>query len=267
MRRDALVHGAQGGQFQLLATDGRARRDVRHRLRAGYDERSLMGAGQEIAGEDLRAGVRLLRRNDDKTRQVAIQRAQAVADPRADARPREVERARMHAERRVVMIRVRGVHRTDQRDVVHALGHVWKQRTDLRAAFAVRRKIPLRAFQKNALVTGPVLDLRMVQFHLLAVIANERRLGVEAVHVRHAAGHEQEDHAFRLRRKLRCARRQRIGIVGQQLLHDPRKQQRPGDGGLQEAAARESVVGSHGSIPLMIQSRQRNSLPANSTRT
>ena len=82
----------------------------------------------------------------------------------ADARARLRERAGVHAERRVVMIRVAGVHRADERDVIHALRDVWKERADFRAAGPVFGKFPLRPFQKDLLITRAAFDLGSVCF-------------------------------------------------------------------------------------------------------
>ena len=56
---------------------------VGDRVLAGHDARALVVGGQEVVGEDLRAGVGQVRRDDDERRQVLVDRAQAVADPRA----------------------------------------------------------------------------------------------------------------------------------------------------------------------------------------
>ena len=63
-----------------------------------------MIGGQEVVVEDLRAGVGHLRREHDERRQILVHRAEAVADPRADARPREEERAGVDAERGLVVL-------------------------------------------------------------------------------------------------------------------------------------------------------------------
>ena len=236
-----FIQRLQRGELERLATGGRARRDVGDRLRAGHDERSLMRAGEEVVRIDLRARVGLLGRDDHEGRQIAVHRAQPVAHPRPEARAREGERAGVHAERGVVMIRVRGVQRADERELVHARRDVREQRADLGAALPVPRELPLRALEKNALVAGAVLDFGMVGLDLLAVIAREGGLGIEGVHVRDAAGHEQKNHALGLGGKLRRERRERITAVGEQLPHDAGKQQRTSDGGLEETAAGEGA--------------------------
>ena len=73
--------------------------------------RSARGRARHASPDGSRAGSRdaqtwppaygQLRREHDERRQVPIHRAQAVADPRADARPGERERAGVHAERRL----------------------------------------------------------------------------------------------------------------------------------------------------------------------
>ena len=200
-----------------------------------------MGAGEEVAGVHLRAGVGLLRGDDDKRRQVAVERPQAVADPRADARPGEGERPGVHAERGVVMVGVGGVHRADHRDIVDMLGHMGEERAHLGAAGAVRGKLPLRPLEVDPLVTGSILDLGMIGLDLLAVIARERWLGIEGVDVRHATGHEQKDHLLRLRERRREPRLERIAhrcaaIGPEEIGDDPVEQERSCHGGAEKMA-------------------------------
>ena len=108
----------------------------------------------------------------------------------------------MHSERCVVVVRVPRVHRTYQRDVIDAGGHVGKERTDLSAALTMLGKLPLRTLEKNLFVSRPILDLRMVCLDLLAVIASQGRLGVEGIDMGYPSGHEQEDHPLGLSRKM-----------------------------------------------------------------
>jgi hypothetical protein len=112
-----------------------------------------------------------------------------------------------------------------------------EQRADLGAALALRSELPLRPLEKDAFVTRTVLDLGMVGFDLLAVIAGQFWFWIERVDVRNAPGHKQEDDVLRLCRKVWLSSGQRIPAVGQQLLHDPRKHQRAGGCRSNELAA------------------------------
>ena len=63
---------------------------------------------------------------DHEGRQIAILRAQPIAHPRPNRRPRECHRARVHTERRLRVVVVIAAHRADQTDVIHALADVRK---------------------------------------------------------------------------------------------------------------------------------------------
>ena len=67
------------------AAEGSRRAQVGDRLGAGDDPRALVAGGQEVGAPDLPAGVGQLRGEHDEGRQILVERAQAVADPRADA--------------------------------------------------------------------------------------------------------------------------------------------------------------------------------------
>ncbi len=245
-----LVHLTQRGEFELLAVCRQTRCDIRDGFRPGHDERALIRSRQEVARKDLSARVGLLRRDDDEAGQIAVQRTEAISHPRAHAGPRLRERARVHTKRGVVVVRVRGVHRANQRDVVHAASDVRKQRAHLRAALPVLRKLPLRSLQINALVTRPAFDLGMVGLDLLAVALHQLRLRIKAVHVRDTAGHEEEDDVLRLRREMRFLGCERVGAVREQSLHDARENERSGGGGAEELASRDGW-GVHGLLHLI----------------
>ncbi|MEZ6119141.1 MAG: hypothetical protein R3C28_21575 [Pirellulaceae bacterium] len=54
----------------------------------------------------------------------------------------------MHAECRVVVIRMGRMHRANPGDVIHALGDMRKQRADFGPTLAVRLELPLRPLEK-----------------------------------------------------------------------------------------------------------------------
>ena len=103
---------------------------------------ALMIGRQKIIVEDLRSGVRHLRRQGNERRQILIDRSQPVTDPGSDAGPREEKRTGVHAERRVVVLVVIPVHRLDDTDVVHAFPQIRKQITDQRATLAAGLEFP-----------------------------------------------------------------------------------------------------------------------------
>ena len=223
-----LVAPAQCRQLQLLQFARHARRDVGHRVAARYNARALMCSRQKVRAPDLSPGVGRVRGYHDERRQVLVFRPQPVAHPGADARARHGERTGVHTERGVVVVRVAGVHAVDERDVIHAPGHLREKRADLLATLAVPLELPLGCLEKNPLVAGPVLDFGMPPLgDLLAVFAVELRLVVERVEMRHAAAQVDENDAPGLRRKMSLPRRILVGLlrphhVGNQRRHHHR---------------------------------------------
>ncbi len=266
-----LVQLGQGGQLALLEAEfGHPRPDVAERLGAGDNQRPLMAARQEVRRPHLAARVGRVRGQDQERRQIAVERAQPVADPGTDARPGKVERAGVHAQGGVVMVGVVAVHRADDADVVHAAGDVGKQLADLGAALAVRLEAPLRFLEEQLLVAGPVARFRMIQGHLLAVVGMQAGFGVEGIDVRHAAAQEEEDHALCLAGEVRWPRCQRIKRVGcgcvsrQQLAQHAGQQRRGGKGGAEKSPAGWVAAWFKHRLS---QSTKRNSLLLSSTRT
>ena len=113
------------------------------------------------------------------------------------------------------MIRMRRVHRTDDRDVVDALCRFRKQRADFGAATTVRSEFPLRSFQVDLFVARSVFDFRMIGLDLLAVIASQRWFRIPRVNVRNAARHKQKDDSPGLRGEVSLVFCQRIVTIGQ----------------------------------------------------
>ena len=122
------------------------------------------------------------------------------------------------------MVRVRGVHRTNQRDVIHASGDVRKKRADFGTALTIWFEFPLRLLQKDSFIAGPVLDLRVVGFDFHTMLLRQFGPWIERIDVRDTACHEQKDDVLGLGWKVRLARDQRITTIGQQMLHDARKE-------------------------------------------
>ena len=92
---------------------------VEHRIAARAEAHALVIGGQEAAAPEAReqrlVGIQRLRLREhhDERRQVPILAAQAVADPRAHARPARLLAAALdERDRRIVIDRVR-VHRLD----------------------------------------------------------------------------------------------------------------------------------------------------------
>ena len=85
-------------------------------------------------------------------------RAQAVADPRADARPGDEERAGVDGERGLEVLVVVGGHRADEADVVHLVAEVREEVADQRAALAAAAELPARLEQRPLSQRQPAAD-------------------------------------------------------------------------------------------------------------
>ena len=155
----------------------------------------------------------------------------------------------MHPQRRVVVIGMTRMHRTDERDVIRLIGDVREQIAHFDSALAARRKLPVGPLQKNLFVAGPIASFRMIKNHLLPMVGNQLRLGIERINVRNSATHEQENHRLGLRRKMRVARCDRVvcisldagsratGIGREKLAQKTGHQHRTRDGRLHELSA------------------------------
>ena len=182
-----------GEQPQLgLLNLGRRRsaRQVANRFGPGPNADALVRDGQEVRTPRLRAGVRKIRGQHHERREVLIDGSQPVADPRADAGPLDGERPGMNARRRLKVLEMPALERTNHTQIVDTLRQMRKQLADLRAAPAVTLERELRAEQRPPFVQ-------------LSGIRGEFRFVVERFEVRHAARHEQEDHPLGPPRKVR----------------------------------------------------------------
>jgi hypothetical protein len=182
--------------------------DVGDRLLQVIDEGPLIRGRQEAAAPE-RSALRGLRwAEHDEAGQVLVLAAQAVEEPGTEARPGEGLLARVHLQAGAVVIDVVGDHRADEAKIVHASGDVREQFADGRAALAVAGEAPWGSEQIPRLRS---LQLWLGERERLALHLGELRLRIEQVHVRWAAGHEEEDDALRFRGKLRRLHRERVG--------------------------------------------------------
>ena len=168
------------------------------------DDRSLVSRGQEAIGEVVEAARWDQSAIDHHVAgQFVVDAAQAVGRPRAHARPPLQSRAGVE---KIVGVGVLGEfarHRADDRQFIDDRAHVRKQFAHRDAALAVGLKLP-RARQHRA----DVVELRGVDLEervrILAGMVLERRLWIEAVDLRHAAVHVEEDHARRPARMVQA---------------------------------------------------------------
>jgi len=76
------VEAVEQAEFERLEfRRRRAADEIRDRLRARDHARAGMDAGEKVGAENLRAGIRKLRREDDERREIPVFRPQPVAHP------------------------------------------------------------------------------------------------------------------------------------------------------------------------------------------
>ena len=176
------------------------------------DERPLVHRRQKRVVPQRRPHRRRrLRAEDDVAGQVVVDRAEAVGEPGADRRTADLRVPGVHHQHRRLVVRDVGVHRADEADVVGAAADVREQLADVHAALAVLLERERRTHQRAGLPLGRHRSAGQ----RLAVVLVEHRLGIEAVHLREPAVHEQEDDVLRLRRVMQPA-------VGERRLLAPR---------------------------------------------
>ena len=158
------------------------------------DERALVHRRQEGAVPQRRAHRRRhVGTEHHEARQVLVVGAEAVGEPRAERWAADLGVAGVHHQHRRLVVRDVGVHGADEADVVGAAADVRKQLAHLHAALAVLLERERRLEQAPGLPFGR--DVPAGQ--RLPVVLVEHRLGVEAVDLRQAAVHEQEDDVLR----------------------------------------------------------------------
>ena len=185
--------------------------EVEDRRALGAEDRALVlgrhVAARPVLGAADRPAARV--EHDDEAGQVLVHAAQAVVDPRAEARAAGEDLARVHLQHRRAVDRRVGGHRVQEGDVIDARGQVREQVADPLAALAVLLELPLRPDDPALVLLAAAAE--GLHLHGLAVQAVQLRLVVERIDVAGPAVHEQEDHALRLGGEVRLLRRQRIG--------------------------------------------------------
>ena len=179
-------------------------------------------SGPEVAGAVrplAAAAVAGRRAEDDVLRQVLVERAQAVADPRADGRERAFARmpAGVPGELRAVVV-VDGPQRADDGEVVGARADVLPPVADLQAALAVllvagvaapmsTLRLPCDGLTPTTSLSfsGSRTSLYGVSSIDLAGVLVQLRLDVEALDVADAAAEEDPDDRLGLGREVRPA--------------------------------------------------------------
>ena len=109
-----LVHVVEHDPLELPERHGTLRRaQVGNRLGSRDDPNTLMDRRQEAAVPDLSPGVGKMLAEHDVGGQVGVERAQTMADPRAQAGHRHGGRARVHRQHSLKMFHDVGMERAD----------------------------------------------------------------------------------------------------------------------------------------------------------
>ncbi len=150
----------------------------------GIDVAALVVTGQESGLPILGFGDGIApRAHGNESRQVLVFRAEAIGHPRTYAGPGKSGVAAVHQEQRSPVDRHVGVHGANDAHVVHALGRVGKQVADWNAALAVLLEGESRCQGGSGRCAGS----QAIDREFFTVVSGEGWLGVEGVHVRHAA--------------------------------------------------------------------------------
>jgi hypothetical protein len=158
------------------------------------DERALVHRRQKrIIPERRSDGGRHVGTEHDEPGQIPVVGAEAVREPRSERRPADLRVAGVHHQHRRLVVRDVGVHRADEADVVGARAHVGKQLAHVHAALPVLLERERRPHERAGAAFGRDRSARQ----RLPVVLVEHRLRIEAVDLRQAAVHEQEDDSFR----------------------------------------------------------------------
>ena len=154
------------------------------------DVGALIDGGKERRTPQRAADRDGLRRaQHDVTRQIGILAAQTVGDPRTHRRTPDHVGAGVHQRDGRLVIRNIRVHRADDADVFRNAADIGPQLAHFGVGFAVARELERRLHQ----VAGLALRENRAAGQRLPVVLLQHRLGIEGVHVRHAAVREQEN--------------------------------------------------------------------------
>ncbi len=192
-----------------------------------------MHGRQERAVPERRPdGRRDVRAQHDVAGQVLVVGPQTVGQPGPERRPADLGMAGVHHEHRRLMIRDVRVDGADEADVVGARADVREQFAHVHSALAVLLERERRAQQRTGLAFGG--DAAAGQ--RLPVILVEHRLGIEAVHLRQPAVHEQEDDVFRFGRVMKSAGRTDLRVLVRAAQRRGCRQRLPDQSGKREHA-------------------------------
>ena len=182
----------------------------------GADERALVdrrqpAVGPVLVGEGRQAGGMP---HHDVGGQVLGLAAERIGRPGAHGRIPGGDASRLHGEHGLQMVVHSGLHRADQADVVGDRAEVRQEFAEFHPALAVTRELPERP-QHLGRRLGHVVVFQVAR-ELLPVPLREHRLGVEQVHLRRPAHHEEGDHRLGLGRARRLLGQEVERLVAEQ---------------------------------------------------
>src|SRR5262245_690852 len=183
-------------QTEFCFLDLRRRRaalEICNGLIAGDHPCSLMHAREKIRIPDLSPGIRQLRCEHHKRRQVLILSSQTVAHPRPEAWSFEGNRPGVNAHSRLKVVIVIATHRIDHAYVINTLTDIREEFAGHDAALAARLELPHRRKKRSLAFVKPCI-LRII---------DEPGLVIERVDVRDTARQIYEDHALGFSREVR----------------------------------------------------------------
>lgn len=159
--------------------------------------------------------IRRFRHEHDECGQVLVERAEAVAGPRAEAGTPGHQVAGLHEGNGRFMIDRLGMHRANHAHLVCALAQVRQElRIHRHPATAKLRELVFRRCHREARLAGGHGSEPLALPHgirkILVVPLGHARLRIEKIHLRRAAHHVQKDDSLRLGREVRREQRVRL---------------------------------------------------------
>ncbi len=191
---EGLIDLIDEAEASTLSRIGFAGFDVGERCGAvGLDNRGLVLAGKiaiikETYAAMRHAGVAALQ--DHEARKILVLAAEAVVEPGASAGVAHERKARVEEVISLSVFADLARHRTDDGEVVGAVGDLWEEVRHLDARLAVTLGFPGAAHNISVVVKDGALDRHG---HRFAVPFREQRFRIEGVDVRDATGHITED--------------------------------------------------------------------------
>ena len=169
-----------------------------------------MVRGQKVAVPNLRAGVRQVFSQHDERREIRVERAQPVTEPRTDARQWNRRGTGVHRQRCLEMLDDVGVQRADHTEFVGDGLEIGKQFADHQTGFARARELEWRTEQRERF---GFVRAQAKSGDRLAMLGAKPGFGIERVQVRKSAGEKDEEQLLGLRLEVRRFGGERMAVV------------------------------------------------------